>query len=394
MTLQPDQLENRQLPMKILHVTLSFSRGGRREAIVSLTRGLAALDVESQLCCINRFDCDADAIASDFHHALELDRRGLLDGSALRRLRGHCRRHGIDIVHCHDAASEFTAALALAFTTTPMLATFHRTLGFESAQRKDRLRNALADLRASAIVVASRERRRHYLERNWVAPGKIVRIPLGIDLARFRPDPAARAAVRTELGLSPGQRLLGAVGHFGPEKGIDVVLNAFQQLALRPGFEDTALLVLGTGSPEQQAQIRAAIAPGLASRIHLQGFQPDSERWFAALDLLLHGARAEAFGLVLVEAMACGVPVVASAVGGIPDIVIDGATGRLVTAANAAALAATAAELLASPAQLTTCGNHAHTRAHAEFDRATCAARHLALYQAIQSHAALPFVDL
>lgn len=369
--------------MKILHVTLSFGRGGRREAIANLARGLAGLGAENHLCCIDDFNCAPSDVDARFAGRIELRRRRLLDIRALRDLRRYVHEHGFDVVHTHDAGSVTSCALAMPWPTRPLLMTFHRTLDFESARRRDRLRNALVALRTDAIVVASAERRRHYLERNHVAPSKLVRIPLGIDLARFRPDASRRAALRERLGLHPRQPVLGAVGHFGPEKGIDVVIDAFQQLAAQQVGRNAVLVILGTGTEERQAAIRAMIRPELASRIHFAGFQDASEHWFAGFDLLLHGARAEAFGLVLVEAMACGVPVVAAAVGGIPDIVVDGECGRLVPAADPRAMAETAATLLQSPARLAAMADAALHRAHCEYDLATSAQRHLRLYRSL-----------
>ena len=369
--------------MKILHVTLSFARGGRREAILNLARGLHDLGVESHLCCINDFDGETADIDASFAGSIELRRRRLLDGHALRRLRHYVREHAIDVLHAHDAASLTSCALALPHPRRPLLMTFHRTLGFESEHRRDRLRNALVGLRTGAVVVASEERRRHYLERNRIAPRKLVRIPLGIDLARFRPDATCRAALRERLGLRPDQPVLGAAGHFGTEKGIDVVIEAFQDLARRPAGRDAALVVLGTGTEARQDAIRAMIHADLAPRIHLVGYQHASESWFAGFDLLLHGARAEAFGLVLVEAMACRVPVIAAAVGGIPDIIIDGTCGCLVPAEDPVAMANAAAALLQSPTRLSAMADAALQRARMEYDLATSAHRHLHLYQSL-----------
>jgi glycosyltransferase involved in cell wall biosynthesis len=367
--------------MKVLHTTLSFSRGGRREAIAALARGLTACGVESHLCCIDQIGCEPDELAGLFAGHVALQRHGLLDFAALRRLRRYCREQHIDILHAHDAASEATCALALPLARSPLLMTFHRTLDFESASRGDRLRNALVGLRASAIVTASEERRRHYLAHNHVAARKLACIPLGIDLTRFRPDPQKRQALRQRLGLDDAQQVIGAAGHYGPEKGIDVVVDAFQRICRNAPANKLVLVVLGTGTREQEAAIRAGIDPQFSSRVHLVGFQQHSEDWFAGFDLMLHGARKEAFGLVLVEAMACGVPPVASAVGGIPDIVQDGVCGRLVPAADAQALAAAALELLAKPDTLARMSAAAVRRTHDEFNLETYARRYHALYR-------------
>lgn len=366
--------------MRVLHVTLSFANGGRREAIAALAAGLAGHGVSSSLCCLDGLD-SSPAERAVFADAFALDRRKLFDLRALRRLARYCASHGIDVLHAHDAASEATCALAMPFSRTPLLMSFHRTRNFESARLRDRVRNAVVGLRVGAVVTASRERRSHYIDSNWVRPAKVECIPLGIDLMRFRPDPERRAALRAELGLPASALLIGCAGHFGPEKGVDLAIDAFQ--AALPGSvaTDPHLVILGRGDPDHERFLRERVLPEAAARIHFAGFRADPERWFQGFDLLLHGARNEAFGLVLAEAQACAVPVVAAAVGGIPDVVHDGVTGRLAAAAEANALAAQLGllmnDLQARQAMAAAASRHAATA----FSRERYARDFLALYR-------------
>ncbi|MEP7044131.1 MAG: glycosyltransferase, partial [Dokdonella sp.] len=253
--------------MNILHVTLSFSHGGRREAIAELCRGLTTHGVVNRLCCVDSIEVDQADLASLFEESIELKRRSLFDREALSRLRRFCRERAIDIVHTHDAASQAVSVLAMPLGDPKILMTFHRTRNFESARVRDRLRNALAGLRGGAIVTASEERRRHYIESNHVSTAKVRCIPLGIDLDRFRPDPAQRALVRERLGLTLQQTVIGAVGHFGQEKGIDIALDAFQLYARQHPQTDASLVVLGAGSEAQERFVRSRVAADLAHRI-------------------------------------------------------------------------------------------------------------------------------
>ncbi|HEY0229977.1 MAG TPA: glycosyltransferase family 4 protein, partial [Dokdonella sp.] len=362
------------------HVTLSFSHGGRREAIAELCRGLTAHGVVNRLCCVDEIEVEQANLAPLFEESIELKRRSLFDASALSTLRRFCFERAIDIVHTHDAASQAVSVLALPFGGPKMLMTFHRTRNFESARVRDRLRNALAGLRGGAIVTASEERRRHYIESNHVRTSKVRCIPLGIDLDRFRPDPARRALVRESLGLAPTQTVVGAVGHFGPEKGIDIAIEAFQHYVRAHPATDAHLVVLGAGSDAQERFVRSRIAADVADRIDFVGFQAHPEDWFPAFDLLLHGARSEAFGLVLVEAMACGVPVVAARVGGIPEIIEEGRSGRLAASAEPAPLAEAVAGVLADPDRLAQYSLAARERARSAFGSARYARQYFELY--------------
>lgn len=355
--------------MRVLHVTLSFSAGGRRQAIATLSAGLAQHGVRSYLCCLDEFGASADELDRWFAHSLQLQRRRLLDFAALCRLRQFCQQHHIDVLHAHDAASEFTCTLAMPWSRTPLVMSFHRSLDFESARVSDRVRNAIAGLRASAVVTASEQRRQHYLEQNHVAAHKVVCIPLGIDLQRFRPQPACKQAIRKQLNLSANTLLVGVVGHFGTEKGVDVALDAFQIMCRNYPEIDADLLVLGSGAPERIEHIQRLIDPALRKRVHMLGFQPQPEQWIAAFDVLLHAARTEAFGLVLVEAMACAVPVIAAAVGGIPDIVRDRECGRLLSKPDASLLATALSDLLMDADERARMAQGALQRAVTDFDQ-------------------------
>ena len=369
--------------MNILHVTLSFSHGGRREAIAELCRGLRAYGVVNRLCCVDELEVEQGRLDNWFAESIELRRRGLFDRTALSRLRRFCRDREIDIVHTHDAASQAASVLAMPFAGPKMLMTFHRTRNFESARVRDRVRNALAGLRGGAIVTASEERRRHYIETNHVATSKVRCIPLGIDLERFRPNPARRALVRESLGLAPAQTVIGAVGHFGSEKGIDIAIDAFQHYVREHPGTDAHLVVLGAGSDAQERFVRSRIAQDMAGRIDFVGFQAHPEDWFPAFDLLLHGARSEAFGLVLVEAMACGVPVAAARVGGIPEIVEEGQSGSLAATPEAEPLAAALANVLSSSRERAQWSLAARERACSAFGSARYARQYFDLYGAL-----------
>jgi glycosyltransferase involved in cell wall biosynthesis len=121
----------------------------------------------------------------------------------------------------------------------------------------------------------------------------------------------------------------------------------------------------------------------LGNRVTFLGFRSDAAAWLQAADLLVHAPRMEAFGLVTTQAMACGIPVVATAVGGLPEIVTDGETGRLVQSAEPDALGAAIAGLLGDRGAREAAGRAALVRAVDHFDARHCAERHLALYREV-----------
>ena len=369
------------MSLRILHVALSFTAGGRREAIRSLALGLRNHAVSSHICALHTLDIDDERHPEWFDGSLQLNRNGLFDRQALGTLRRYCQLHAIDIVHSHDGASQCSSVLAMPGRHPAVLMTFHRSLGFESATWRDRLRNRIAGWRSSAIVTASRERREHYLEQNHIAAEKVLCIPLGIDTTRFQPDPAQRAVIRNQLGIPADATLVGAAGHFGRVKGIDLALRAFQQCQHVAANRNSHLVVLGRGNTAEELAVRSLVGDAMHERIHFMGFQEHPEHWFNALDVFLHGARQEAFGLVLAEAMACGVPVVATRVGGIPEVAPDGVGGVLVDSPNADLLAAALDDLLQDAERRRVLGKSAAVHAQHALSRERYVNDYLTLYQ-------------
>jgi D-inositol-3-phosphate glycosyltransferase len=183
--------------------------------------------------------------------------------------------------------------------------------------------------RADALLTA-REPERVLLERYYGAePGRIHTIPCGIDLSLFRP--VDRGPVRTRLGLPDDRPVLLWVGRLEKLKGVDILVSACAQLAER----DFILLIVGgdDNAGELRAELEAqAEAEGVSANIRFEGAVAHDElpAYYSAADVVVVPSYYESFGLVAVESLACGTPVVASRVGGLVSTVNDGVTGYLI----------------------------------------------------------------
>jgi glycosyltransferase involved in cell wall biosynthesis len=156
-------------------------------------------------------------------------------------------------------------------------------------------------------------------------PTRIHVVPNGIDSARFTPNAAARARVRAELGIPASAWLVGTVGRLAPEKNQALLIRAMAPLL----DERRQLVVIGDG-PERAALEQARAETWRAEFCHLLGARSDVAPYLAALDVFVLTSRTEGLPLVLLEAMATGIPVVSTAVGGIPDLIEPGVNGLLV----------------------------------------------------------------
>ena len=229
-------------------------------------------------------------------------------------------------------------------------------------------------------LVSTSDKTARYLER----PSQVIHH--GIDLVAFSPA-ADRAAIRTRLGLPAGGRVIGCYGRIRAQKGTDLFVQA--AIALCRRFPDLSALVIGRALPGDAAfltglrdQVRAA---GLTGRILFRDEVPVREMpdWYRMLDVYIAPQRWEGFGLTPLEAMACGVPVVAADVGAFRELVAEGETGFVVPPGTAEPLEQATAALLADPARLEASGQAARAHVAQHFDIRQEAAALIALYRGL-----------
>lgn len=246
------------------------------------------------------------------------------------------------VVHAHCAYPDGVgAALAAKALGLPYVITAHGSDINVYAQRpllRAQLRRALAA--ADAVVVVSRDLKAKVarLLEGTGADSRLVHIPCaGFDPATF--SPRERAPLRRELGTPVDGQLLVFVGQLVPIKAVDNLVEAFRRLLAQGTHADARLVIIGEGKcgPELERQVAAA---GIAERVTFTGAlpQPSVARWIAAADMLCLPSHNEGTPNVIVEALASGVPVVASRVGGIPELVTHEANGFLVPPADPEAL--------------------------------------------------------
>ncbi len=233
-------------------------------------------------------------------------------------------------------------------------------------------------IRRMDAVVATSDKTAAYLE----VPARV--IMHGIDTEGFSPSPD-RAGLRDALGLPAQGAILGCYGRLRPSKGTDLYVEAMIEV-LRAHPQATAL-VMGRAVEKFQdfeAELRKIVAQaGMQDRIRFLPEVPtqDMADWYRVLDLYVAPQRWEGFGLTPIEAMACGVPVIATRVGAFDALVSDGETGRLVDPGDAAALAGATAEALADPARLSAWSAAARRRATDSFSIEGEAAALVTLYR-------------
>ncbi|MGH9968275.1 MAG: glycosyltransferase family 4 protein [Pyrinomonadaceae bacterium] len=188
------------------------------------------------------------------------------------------------------------------------------------------MRNKLALFPTSKVIAISNFIKEQLMN-GGVKENKIVVRHLGIDTNRFKPDPSAQQRLKENYGIQPDELILSTVQYLRPIKNPQTIVQACGELAKRN--LRAHLFVAGDGEMLEELQALSRRL-GIADRTHWLGLVPDPTSLLQASDLFILSTVGEAFGLVLAESMACGVPVVGSRSGGIPEVVVDGETGLLV----------------------------------------------------------------
>ena len=238
------------------------------------------------------------------------------------------RRESIGIIIANSGKEYWPAAVAAKLLGRKILFVRHQT---------DRIRKTTRWLINNHVdgVVAVSGAVKNALLSSGIAEGKIEVIHNGVSLLRFDPSRIDRAEVRGELGISAKDFVIGAVGKLHQGKGVYELLRA---AAVTEGERPVTLLFVGDG-PEKEGIIREARRLGIAERTIITGIRRDVERMYAAMDIfVLPSTCDEAFGMVIIEAMAMGKPVIGTRVGGIPELISSGENGLLVPPGDAAAL--------------------------------------------------------
>ncbi|MCZ7530357.1 MAG: glycosyltransferase family 4 protein [Acidimicrobiia bacterium] len=179
--------------------------------------------------------------------------------------------------------------------------------------------------------------------------GRISVVHLTVDTDRFTPGPAD-PEVRAQLGAEADEPLVGILGRWDPEKGIDLLVEAMTRLGDDLG--DTRLAVVGAvhgASQEFGRQLRERAAAALGPRVRFVPPRRDVPAVLRSLDVLVNASKAEPFGLTVLEAQACGIPVIGTRSGGIPEFVTDGETGLLVSPGDPEAMARALRRVISDP---------------------------------------------
>ncbi len=332
--------EFRGLVLRIVHLSTRLDYYGGEVCLANLATGFAA-NGHDVSCLVRPGSVLAARLSGGPVEVVTLPMVDWYDPGTIHRVGGWLRHRQADILATHLPRDYFIAAVAGSGLPVCNIATRHhlKPLSLPILKRPF-LR------RFGAVVAVSEAVARVVRQARLVAAERVVTVPNGI-AAPGPPD--SGLSLRERAGVSAAAPVVGLVGKLCAEKGADVLLRAVGRLAC--DLPDLQVFLVGAGERDDSYRehlVRLARTLGLAGRVHFFGFVPDVARRCREFDVQVVASSAEPFGLVTLEAMACGVPVVATAAGGSPEIIHDGVEGFLVPPGQVDVLANRLACLLGS----------------------------------------------
>ncbi|HEY1859903.1 MAG TPA: glycosyltransferase [Gemmataceae bacterium] len=349
--------------MVVVHLTSSRFFGGPERQMLGLAHSLACQSAFLSFSEGGRCQSFLEAARREgFHaHALEHDTPNLR--AAIDELAGILQDLGAEVLCCNGYKADLLGRIAARRMRIPVVAV---SRGWTRESWKVRLYESLdrLHLRWMDRVVCVSEGQAARVRQSGVPAHRVAVIRNAINTERFeRPDPHCRERLRGYFGHAPS-RLVGAVGRLSPEKGFGVLVDAARQIARQD--RTVGFLVFGDGAL-RDSLARRIDAAGLAGRFILAGFRDDLDSLLPGLDTLVLPSFTEGLPNVVLEAFAAEIPVVATAVGGTPEIVTDEVNGYLVPPGDPDALARRMSDLLVSEERRRAMGSQGRQRIEEEF---------------------------
>jgi glycosyltransferase involved in cell wall biosynthesis len=312
---------------------------------------------------------------------IEAARRGYLQPSAVAAVVRAVKASHPDVIHVHLSRDLWPVAISQIFVgKVPVV--FSQQMASDYPKRDPLHRWVWS--KVDRVVVPTKQIEAKTLRNTWIKENRIQVLPHGIDTDKLKPSATLRHKVRACHGIGSDQYAIGVVGRLDPGKGQSVFLEALVRLKQHSTIIGLLIGEETRGEPGYQKILEdQVVALALQERVRFLGYFRDPNDYYPMLDLLVLPSRKETFGMVVIEAMSYGLPVVATNAGGVPEIVVDGVTGMLVPPGDPEALVSAISELMSHREKSIAMGLAGRQRAIEKYQISTHIDQlELALYQA------------
>ncbi|MGQ0647609.1 MAG: glycosyltransferase [Gemmatimonadaceae bacterium] len=359
----------------VVQVVLEVGGGGLETMCADLAIELAQRGVRSSVIGLDQGGQLEERLSSGGVEFVDLGGRQMTNPAFHRRVAAAFRRLSPDAVHSHGFAPLLYSVVARWFAGAPRLVHTEHSIEY-LRERRDYRRTLRWLARAtSSFVVLGERMRRYYADDIGIAPRRLRIIPNGVALPPAV-TAAQRQAARESLGLGNGY-LVATVGRLAQVKNYPMLIAAFA--GATAGDREAKLVLVGDGQERAKLQEHATDL-GIGDRVHFLGWRTDVSQLLAAFDVFAMSSFSEGLPMAMLEAMSAGLAVLSTRVGDIPDVVIDGRTGRLTPSEDAAAMAGVLSELRAAPDERARLGAAARALVVDRYSRAAMVDAYLAAY--------------
>lgn len=307
--------------VNLIHVILKLDVGGLERVVIDLLRNLNLRIYNPILCCLEKYGTMIQEVNELGIDVIALGKKEEgLELSLIPRLAKILRQNKIDILHSHNSSPHFYSTLAGKVAGTPInIYTIHG----QELHRADKLLSYMTDM----IVAVSDDARKLMVRRGGIPQRKVMTILNGIDEGKYHSDVNVTLKKRS-IGLAEDDLVIGIVARLAPEKDHNTLLEAFK-IVLQKTNKKVKLVVVGDGNLRKELEEKARHISISENTIFL-GERHDVPELLATFDLFVLSSLTEGISLTLLEAMAAGLPIVATNVGGNPEIVLNNQTGIIV----------------------------------------------------------------
>lgn len=359
--------------MHILHIETGRHLYGGALQVLCLMEGLKERGCQSTLVCAKGSKIGEAAAGSALIH--EVPMAGELDPRFVLRLGRIIRAEHPDIVHVHSRrGADLWGIMAARLTKIKVVIT--RRVDNPELPWVARTKYRLCDR-----VITISEKIRQVLLSEGIPAHEIVCIPSGVASEQYNQGCKSQWFC-DEFGLRPAGKVIGVIGQLIPRKGHRYLIEAAP--AILKHYPETRFLFFGQGPLQHDLQ-QLCKSLHMANKVHFAGFRTDLERILPCLDLVVHPATMEGLGVSLLQAAAAGVPIVATRVGGIPEIVHDGVNGYLVDVGNTQAIVDAVLTLLHNPLKAKRLGRAGRELVRSHFSLEAMVAGNLRVYREVLS---------
>lgn len=362
--------------MRILQISTHLNIGGIGNYILSLS---SALKSKGAYVIVASSGGNLETELSKYgigHEHLDIKTKFELSPKVFKSafaLAGIIKREKIDIIHAHSRVSQAVSFFASRMTGTPFITTCH---GYFKKRGR-----GIFDTWGEKVVAISDAVRTHLIEDLGVKSGRIELIYSGVDVDRFskRYSDIEIREMKKGLGLKNGP-IIGTIGRLSSVKGQKFLIEAMRDIISK--IQDAQCLIVGSGDEESDLKELAA-SLNIEDRVYFVPSDPDTGKFLQIMDVFVFPSIKEGLGIALLEAMAAGLPCVASRVGGISDIITNESDGMLVEACDARAITGAVLLLLKDPVFRNQMGNRAGALVAEKFSLSSMADKTMILYRKI-----------